>query len=398
MSGRSAFEKRLKRLIVARPKAFFAATSPGLEPLCLRELSSLFPEKPAARVTDGGVAFSGLLADGYWANLCLRTANRILMRILTFKASNFVGLEKKLAAIPWELYLSPAAAPRFDVVAHRSRLYHGKAIAERFERSIAERLPAPAAPQPTAAGLAATQRIFVRVVDDRFTISLDMSGENLYRRGIKKRVADAPLRETIAAAALMLAAYSPDEPLIDPMCGSGTFALEAAMQAHNIPVGWFRNFAFSIWPAFSLTRKRWAYARKRRGRLITEEARAAIFAADVDPAACKALAENAAAAGFERTIGIANRDFFDLTPREFGEGTGLLTINPPFGRRLGSTADSNRLFQNLCDRLAAVWQGWKVVLIVPRRHLLEKISFPRTVHAVRHGGLRLFIATGRVGS
>ena len=97
------FEKRIKRQVVARSMEFFAATSPGLEPLCLHELQALSVVGPEGRAAEGGVSFNGRLYDGYLANLCLRTANRVLMRIGAFKASNFFTLEKNLAAIPWEL-------------------------------------------------------------------------------------------------------------------------------------------------------------------------------------------------------------------------------------------------------------------------------------------------------
>lgn len=389
-----AFEKRIKRQVVGRSMEFFAATSPGLEPLCLRELQALSLVGPGGRVSLGGVPFNGRLHDGFLANLCLRTANRVLMRIDAFTASNFFTLAKKLAAIPWELYLLPGQPLRFHVTTRRSRLYHGAAIAERCQNAIAVRWSgAGVEPKPNENAVL-SQRIFIRVVDDRFAVSLDSSGESLYRRGLKRQVTTAPLRETIAAALLMLAGYLPPEPLVDPMCGAGSFSLEAAMRAHNIPAGWFRDFAFSGWPAFALTRRRWKHIKDQYAQRIVDTANAAIFAADIDPSACKALEENAANSGLSASIAVSNRDFFDLTPRKFGVAAGLLTINPPFGRRMGSPKQSDALFQDLCNRLKAVWRGWRVALVVPRRDLLKRISFPYAVQEIRHGGLRLYLTTG----
>lgn len=377
---------------------FFAATSPGLEPLCLRELQALSLVGPGGRVSMGGVPFNGRLHDGFLANLCLRTANRVLMRIDAFTASNFFTLAKKLAAIPWELYLLPGQPLRFHVTTRRSRLYHGAAIAERCQNAIAVRWSgAGVEPKPNENAVL-SQRIFIRVVDDRFAVSLDSSGESLYRRGLKRQVTTAPLRETIAAALLMLAGYLPPEPLVDPMCGAGSFSLEAAMRAHNIPAGWFRDFAFSGWPAFALTRRRWKHIKDQYAQRIVDTANAAIFAADIDPSACKALEENAANSGLSASIAVSNRDFFDLTPRKFGVAAGLLTINPPFGRRMGSPKQSDALFQDLCNRLKAVWRGWRVALVVPRRDLLKRISFPYAVQEIRHGGLRLYLTTGDLRS
>jgi putative N6-adenine-specific DNA methylase len=393
-----SFEKRIKRQVVARPMEFFAAASPGLEPLCLRELQALSLVGPEDRAVEGGVSFNGRLHDGYLANLCLRTANRVLMRIGAFAASNFFTLEKKLTAIPWELYLQPFQPIRFDVTTRRSRLYHGVAIAERFQKAIDARwAEAGVDPKPNERPVFG-QRIFIRVVDDHFAVSLDSSGDNLYRRGLKKQVTAAPLRETIAAAMLMLAEYSPPEPLVDPMCGAGTFSLEAAMRTHNIPAGWFRDFAFEGWPAFALTHRRWKHIRDQIAQRIVATANAAIFAMDINPSACESLEENAADSGLSATIAVSNRDFFGLTPREFGLAPGLLTINPPYGRRMGSPRQSDALFKDLCNRLKAVWRGWRVALVVPRKGLLKQIPFPFSVQEIRHGGLRLYLTTGSLRS
>jgi putative N6-adenine-specific DNA methylase len=389
-----SFEKRIKRQVVARSMEFFAATSPGLEPLCLRELQALSLVAPEGRAAEGGVSFDGRLHDGYLANLCLRTANRVLMRIGAFTASNFFTLEKKLTTIPWELYLYPGQPLRFNVTARHSRLYHGVAIAERFQKAIDARwVETGADPKPNE-NAALGQRLFIRVVDDHFAVSLDSSGDSLYRRGLKKQVTAAPLRETIAAAVLILAGYSPPEPLVDPMCGAGSFSLEAAMRALKIPAGWFRDFAFSGWPAFALTRGRWKHIKDQCAQQIVGTRNAAIFAADIDPSACKALEENAADSGLSASIAVSNRDFFDLTPREFGTASGLLTINPPFGRRMGSRKQSDALFQELCNRLKAVWRGWRVALVVPRKGLLKRIPFPFSIQEIRHGGLSLYLTTG----
>jgi putative N6-adenine-specific DNA methylase len=166
------------------------------------------------------------------------------------------------------------------------------------------------------------------------------------------------------------------------------------MRARNIPAGWFRDFAFNGWPAFALTRGRWKHIKDQCAQRIVGTSNAAIFAADIDPSACKALEENAADSGLSASIAVSNRDFFDLTPREFGVTSGLLTINPPFGRRMGSPKQSDALFKDLCNRLKAVWCGWRVALVVPRKGLLKRIPFPFSVQEIRHGGLRLYLTTG----
>ena len=143
MSNRSAFEKRLKRHIVGRVREYFAATAPGLEPLCRQELQSLPLTVQESRTCPGGVIFQGRLVDCFMANLHLRTANRILMRIDTFKATRFQELEKKLSEWPWELFLQPLQAIDFHVSAKKSKLYHTDAIADRFRSSITGRISIP---------------------------------------------------------------------------------------------------------------------------------------------------------------------------------------------------------------------------------------------------------------
>ncbi|MCK7469472.1 MAG: THUMP domain-containing protein [Desulfomicrobium escambiense] len=129
---------------------------------------------------EGGVEFSGRLQAAYLANLCLRTANRILLRVHEFRATNFRALAQEAAAFPWELFIAPGALLRIHVTTHHCRLHHSDAIAERVQNAITERLSA-----FSVAEARMPLQIFIRGVDDRFTASLDSSGENLYRRGIK---------------------------------------------------------------------------------------------------------------------------------------------------------------------------------------------------------------------
>ncbi len=240
--------KRIKRHVIGRRHNFFVATSPGFEPVCLQELLKLKPAASEACVTPGGVEFEGRLDDCYLANLNLRSANRILMRIHTFKSSNFRKLEKKLGDIPWELYLHAGRVPKVHVSTKHCRLRHSGAITERFRTTIAAQLSRFESVKKITKIASAEQNIYVRGIDDRFTVSIDSSGDLLYKRGLKKHAGKAPLRETLAAAALLLAGYDGRDPLLDPMCGSGTFSLEGALMAKRIPAGWLRDFAFMGWP------------------------------------------------------------------------------------------------------------------------------------------------------
>ena len=396
MINRSAFEKRLKRHIVGRIREYFAATAPGLESLCRQELKSLPLTVQESRTCPGGVIFQGRLIDCFMANLHLRTANRILMRIDTFKATRFQELEKKLSEWPWELFLKPDQEIDFRVSAKKSKLYHSDAIADRFRSSIAGRI---SIRQPAGHGRNQRrdpQRIFVRVINDRFTVSLDSSGVNLHKRGIKTIGAKAPLRETTAAAVLMLAGYSPPEPLLDPMCGSGTFSVEAALMAGNIPAGWYRTFAFTGWPAFRQANKRWNHLKREASKRFSIAKQPLVLASDIDPQACLALEKTIRSHRFGNVIDVSPGDFFHLRPPEFSPACGLVVINPPYGRRLNTPEEARTLVLRIGRKLIDDFQGWKYALIVPAQSMLKQFPLPAKVFPVFHGGLQVSTAIGTV--
>ena len=384
-----AHQKRLKRHVIGRIREYFAVTTPGLEEVCRRELHSLLPDYGNPEAIKGGVVFRGRLDDCMRANLLLRTPNRILMRVATFKASNFLQLQKKIDQIPWEIYLQPDVELTVQTHTRHCRLHHTAAISDYFSDGIENHL----GNQPRSKGMAA-QLIMIRGVDDRFTASLDSSGELLYRRGIKSHAARAPLRETTAAAALMLAGFRPSETLLDPMCGSGTFALEAAMQINSIPPGWFRDFAFFQWPAFRP--ERWRHIRQQLAPVSDADNPAGVIAADSDPAACRALEQCLNLFELGSLVRVINQDFFEMNVQPAGRQPGLLVLNPPYGKRLGSAAHSNRLFRQIIAKMQRDYPGWKFCLIVPRKKLLQSIPFQFKSRRISHGGLKIYITYGRI--
>lgn len=385
-------EKRIKRHVIGRQKDFFAATAPGLESLLYNELKSLPGSLSGVTMVQGGVEFRGRLQDCYYANLKLRTANRILMRLTDFKATNFRQLRKKLSSIPWELFLNPDTVPDIHIATRHSRLYHKDVISSHFKEIIEKHLSEipPRSEEKTGSVDAG---IFVRVVDDRFILSIDSSGTLLYKRGIKTHHPKAPIRETIAAAALILAGFDGSQPLVDPMCGSGTFSLEGAFISRNVPPGWFREFAFMKWPAFRPGQ--WAYMRKEiEKQFKAPQKQPRIFASDIDEIACASLEKILKKTGFSSTIKVFRTDFFDLSPAFISESPGIVTINPPYGLRIGTPEESNTLFGEICKKLKKDYQGWRLALIVPRKDLLKKVPFHLTPHTIHHGGLKVMLLTG----
>lgn len=372
--------------------------APGLEELCLEELRSLPISAAAFSKEKGGVEFEGRLQDCYLANLHLRTANRVLMRVAGFKATNFSILEKRLSSIPWEFYLSRGAVPEINTTTTHSRLYHKDAIDKRISISIADRQGITDF-YPVEPVTSFTQQVYVRVIDDRFTVSLDSSGDLLYKRGLKDHHAAAPIRETLAAAALRMAGYNGREPLLDPMSGSGTFSIEAAMIVKGMPPGLYRDFAFMDWPSFRP--ERWRHIKKESEKAIMDLNTPLIIASEKDAGLSAALKARVNRFNLSKAVTVINMDFFDMNKKDIvvlfkTSQPGLVIINPPYGIRLGTRKKSRELFRKIIQKLGSDFQGWKYSLFVHDRDLVREIPFKKNYILLDHGGLKLALVTGRV--
>jgi putative N6-adenine-specific DNA methylase len=389
-----ALTKRVKRHVIGPVQSFFAATAPGLERLCYREVSSIMEKVAQVEIVPGGVTFKGRLTDMYGANLNLRTPTRILMRIAQFKASNFRQLKRHLLKIPWELHIIEAAGINISATSARSRLYHSAAVAERVKTAIHERLEKVSSTHPVEDDTRVNQNLLVRVLDDTMVISLDSSGEPLYKRGLKKQGGRAPLRENLAAAALLWLGYSGGEPLLDPMCGSGTFSLEAALISSRTPPGWYRNFAFMNWPAFKT--KQWQHLKKKHSLGIAPITEPSIFASDKDPGVCASLSSVVQQYDLFRGVSVMERDFFNFSPDQCSNVPGIAVLNPPYGIRLESTREARRLYTEIAAKLSHDYRKWRVGVLLPDRGLAEKFPPGLKQRRVTHGGLNLTLLTGQI--
>jgi putative N6-adenine-specific DNA methylase len=392
METQKALSKRIKRHVVGRVREYFAVTAPGLEALCLKELKAPPLAFSEAEAITGGVTFNGKLADCYQANLHLRTAGRILLRLSSFRASGYRELKKHLAQTPWELYLRPGSPVTVRASATHCRVHQSADIAEHVTRSLTAVLGRTAVenPQPER------QTIFIRGENDRFTLSIDSSGALLYRRGIKTHKSRAPLRETLAAAVLKLACWRPQTVLADPMCGSGSFSLEAAMQAKQMPAGWFRSFAFQSWPSFA--ERRWAHLKRECGRRILTLPSPLIFASDIDRGTCRALEACLNRHELADAVKTFHRDFFGINPRSAYPAPGLVVINPPYGRRLNTTANVERIYRHIGEKLGSDFRGWRAAVIISEKRLRHLLPLKGKTFRLLHGGLSLGLLVGRVGT
>src|SRR4051812_602870 len=300
------------------PFELFASTALGLESIAAGEMKLLGGGmRPAgggsgrAKQEVGGVSFRGDLEVLYRANLWLRTASRVLVRLGRFHASTFYELERRAKKVEWSGFLPSEGAVTVRATCRKSRLYHSDAVAERVLAAIARVAPAgvsvehrshkvdremeeESSDQPTS-----SQLFVVRIVNDEVEISADSSGELLHRRGYRREVAKAPLRETLAAAMVLASGWRRNEPLLDPLCGSGTIPIEASLIARNIAPGIARDFQFATWPGFEA--KLW-------DSLVGEARQAAtknslqVLGSDRDNGAIEAATRNADRAGVAEDV------------------------------------------------------------------------------------------------
>lgn len=345
--------------------ACYAITTPGLEPLTAAELAAVGASVGA--IEPGGVAFDAAPGILYAANLRIRTVSRIVVRMAQFHASSFAELERYARTIPWARWVPADGAIHFRVTSRKSRLYHQEAVAERLERAVvaaisgarAVRAPSQADTlDDEAAALPRVQRFLVRIVDDILTLSVDSSGALLHRRGYRLASAKAPMRETLAAALLLTLEWDGSVPLVDPLAGSGTIPIEAALLARRIPPGWRRRFAFECWPEFKPSV--WEYVRGEAGKDILERAAVSIVAADRDAGAVEACAANAERAGVAGDLSILRAALTNtLCDAEVvALAPGLVLTNPPYGVRVGTSGQLRDLYASLGNAMRGSLAHW----------------------------------------
>ncbi len=386
---------------------FAIVVPPELAQICLNETRLLDIQEPA--VSEAGVEFSGRLKDAYVCNLWLRTASRVLCRLVPFRAGVAEELFYKVSQIPWELWLNPELGLDIDAHVEHSRISHEGRVAEiisgSVEKSLHKRGPAHSAEGAAhrAAGEAGSrpgmddtgfkQKILVRLVENQCRISLDTSGAHLHERGYRLRHTGAPLRETLAAAILLKSDWSSDEPLIDGMCGSGTFPIEAALISRRIAPGLGREFLFERWPSFQM--ETWKYMLRKAGEAKLLKAPDTIIGIDIDPKAIGVSAENAGRAGVSADIEWERMDFFEFNPRKRGLKKGLLVLNPPYGVRL--EAGGIGLYERIGAHLRLNFKGWKYAVLAGSRPEAASLGMGRVrLWNIRHGGMPITVVLGKV--
>jgi putative N6-adenine-specific DNA methylase len=310
---------------------FFATAAKGTEGALRRELTGL--HLTGVRGDRGGVFFEGELEAGMRACLHARTAMRVLLELARFPAPSAEALYEGARAIPWPEWLNVRTTLAVEATVSSSAITHSGFAALKVKDAAVDALREALGARPDVDPKDPDVRIVLHLQKDEATLSLDLAGAPLHRRGYRAVTTEAPLKETLAAAVLLLGQVDPRLPFVDPMAGSGTLAIEHALRARRIAPGLGRPFGFQRWPAYrGGPQSAWDRMKAEAAAAALPRAPAPIVARDGHPKAIEALRANAAAAGVLADLEIAKADARALEPIA-AEGT--LVSNPPYGERLG---------------------------------------------------------------
>ncbi|HKL26732.1 MAG TPA: THUMP domain-containing protein [Desulfuromonadales bacterium] len=359
---------------------YFATTAKGLETVVAAELKNLglkILDTPA-----GGVHFSGTRADGYRACLWLRSANRVLQPIASFPCHSADSLYDQVYALPWTEYLLPEMTLAVDCRLRSSLLTHSRYVALKTKDAIVDKLRDRTGRRPDVNPGSPDLRLNVHLADNQCTVSLDLAGDSLHRRGYREGRVEAPLRETLAAGLIGLSGWEGTTSFADPMCGSGTLPLEAAFQAIDMAPGLLgRSFGFERWPDFD--DRAWREIRNQAREVRRQNADCTILGADRNPRALDQARKNASRAGIDNPITWRQSAFAALTPPD---QPGTLLVNPPYGERLGEVEALENLYRAIGDILKQRWTGWTAWVFTGNLELAKKIGLKASRRLVLFNG------------
>ena len=335
----------------SRSESFFASAPRGLEHLLLAEVESFSGKE--GKIVPGGVAFKGDWSTCYRVNYWSRIASRVLWRIGEFDYGNEHGLYAAVKALDWPAYFKVERTLRVNVTAQKSPLKSLEFATLRIKDAVCDRFRDRLGRRPSVDRSNPEVRVHAFLEGTRATLYLDTSGEPLFKRGWRHGVADAPLRENLAAGIIMLSGWKPETPLLDPMCGGATLLVEAAAMARGRAPGARRSFGFQNLIAFQ---PEVFDSVKSQSKTKEKEAELRLFGSDTDPKALNAARRNLAEAGVERWVRLERADLLErLAPAP----SGVMVANPPYGERMGSPEALAAFYPKLGDALKQRFAGWR---------------------------------------
>ncbi len=335
---------------------FIATSAFGLEATVKREVAALgFTDITAA---DGRVDFTGDIGAIPYANINLRASDRVLLKMGEFTALSFEELFQGTKALPWEDWIAKDGV--FTVIGKsvRSKLYSVPDCQSIVKKAVVERLKQKYKTE-WFDETGAEYKIQVSILKDAVTLTIDTTGAGLHKRGYREKSTAAPIKETLACGMIELSYWRKDRVLLDPMCGSGTIPIEAAMIAKNIAPGLSRSFVSEKWEC--IPQELWKNARKQAYAEINTDFVPEIYASDIDEKAIALAKHNAGLAGVDDCISFECKPFRDIVlPSEYG----VMITNPPYAERLGNYNDVSALYTDM-GKLFARNINWSVYVITP---------------------------------
>ncbi|MDO9087893.1 MAG: class I SAM-dependent RNA methyltransferase [Anaerolineaceae bacterium] len=363
----------------------FLVVPPGIEQIAIDEVNQLSKQLQISNQINS-LEFECDLDKIYKLNLLLRIPNRILIRFADFEATTFQDLFKKAVRLPWKQFLKKDINVNIRTTCHKSKLYHNDAVTQRIHQAIESNLS-------TSVKLikgeseeihVKNQLIIVRLFHDKVTISIDSSGNPLYMRGYREIVSKAPIRENLAASLLLASGWTPEIPLIDPFCGSGTIPIEAALIAKNQPPGLYRDFAFENWPGFK--QSDWQAIRRTYIDNILEK-KINIFGSDRDQGSIEISIKNAKKAKVEQLIEWKTQSISDVIPYNL---PGWVITNPPYGVRISSNKDIRNLYAQFGNQMREKFSEWQVLFLCNSLALANQTKLkPKSLFSFSNGGINV---------
>ena len=359
---------------------FFVTTTKGLEDVLAAELHDL----GLSNVTTGkgGADFSGSMIDAYRACLWLRTANRVLMPVKHFDCPSEDALYEGITAYAWEHHLTPDMTLAVDANVRDSAITHSHFAALKVKDAIVDRIRARSGRRPSVALKTPDLRINLHLVRNQCRVSLDLAGSGMHRRGYRRDTTVAPLKETLAAGLVALSSWDRQTHFVDPMCGSGTLSIEAAMMASNTAPGLLApDFGFQRWLDFD----------KSGWQQLLDEAESVrktlpsdlVSGSDRDRRAVDRARQNAKLAGLGGAIRWSCEEFARLTPPA---SSGCLICNPPYGERLGDQDTLESFYRKIGDTLKKQWAGWTGWVFTGNLPLAKRIGLKPSRRLVLFNG------------
>jgi len=354
-----------------------AKTFMGLEPVLAEELTRLGANN--IEIGRRMVSFTGDKEMMYRANFQLHTAIRILKPIKHFKARSADDVYEEVKRIDWSKYLDERKTFTVDAVVFSEEFRHSKFVSYKVKDAIVDQFREQTGMRPNVSLSNPDIRLHIHIAEDRATLSLDSSGESLHRRGYRQESVEAPLNEVLAAGMILMSGWHGQSDFIDPMCGSGTLLIEAALIAQNMSPGIFRkSYAFEKWPDFDADLFDTIYNDDSAEQPFEHH----IYGYDIDPKAVNTARLNVRAAGLSKTITVEQRDFKDFTkPAE----PAIIITNPPYGERI-STPNLLETYRMIGDRLKHEFQGNEAWILSYREECFDAIGLKPSIKIPLYNG------------